>query len=238
MFSTVSFTAIAGGTFTVIPTQVVFEQPGKVKTLTVINQGDELLNTQSIFKTYVQVESVGKLVESNNVITGVPSIMATPVVVQDLAPNTKQDIRLLAIKQSPESETVYRYYVKNLNQQSIDSSGTQFEIAYGVPVFILPQHVNESYNFSYATRDGKSFIKVSNIGNVHVLFKELYIRSSGKAIALGGVGRLLAGSTREILVPANLAKDLSGSKYVNINVAKSGLVDFERESQVNLMIRK
>lgn len=238
MISTVSFTAIAGGTFTVFPTQVVIEQPGKVKTLTVINQGDDLLNTQSTFKSYTQIPSSGKFIESNNVITGIPAIMATPVVVQNLAPNAQQDIRLLAIKQNPESEIVYRYYVKQLNQQSVDVSGTQFEIAYGVPVFILPQHINESYNFSYVAHNGKSFIKATNTGNVHVLFKNLYVQDGTKQVSLGSVGRLLAGSSNELLIPPSLAKSLAASKQININTAKAGLIDFEHESKVQLTISK
>lgn len=237
ILSSLSSLSIADS-FTVVPTQVVFEQPGKVKTLTVINQGDVLLNTQSTFKTYTQVESGGKFIESNSIITGIPVVMATPVVVQNLAPNNKQDIRLLAIKQNPESEIIYRYTVKNLNQLSVDSSGTQFDIAYGIPVFVLPQHINESYNFSYVAHNGKSFIKATNSGNVHVLFKELYIQSDDKRIALGSIGRLLAGSSRELLIPASVMKSLAGGKQINIDIAKADLIDFDRESKVQLTITK
>lgn len=237
ILSVLSFTVVASS-FTVFPTQLVFEQPGKVKTLTVVNVGDDLLNTQSTFSNYIQVESAGKFSESNIMITGVPSIMATPVVIQNLAPMAQQDVRLIAIKQNPESEIVYRYYVKNLNQQSIDSTGAQFEIAYGIPVFVLPQHINESYNFSYTTHNGKSFIKATNTGNVHVMLKNVYVQDRYKKVLLGAVGRLLAGSSNELLIPPSLAKSLANSKQIIINTVKAGLINFDRESKVQLTITK
>lgn len=234
--SLASYSFAAGGSFTIFPTQVVFENPGKVKDITLVNLSDSLLNTQSTLKTYQQKLVNGRLIESNALISGSPAVIATPIVMQNIAPNSKQSIRLLAIRQNPESEIVYRYYVKNLNPRSVDSSGTQFEIEYGMPVFILPQHVNESYNITYVKLNGKPYLKTTNIGNVHVMLKEVYIQSAGKPVAIGTIGRLLAGESMYLSIPSTLDKNLHSQ--INLNVAKAGLINFEQESQVALTITK
>ncbi len=224
------------GSFTIFPTQVVFEAPGKVKDITLVNLSDSLLNTQSTLKTYQQKLVNGRLVESNALISGSPGVIATPIVMQNIAPNSKQSIRLLAIRQNAESEIVYRYYVKNLNPRSVDSSGTQFEIEYGMPVFILPQHINESYSISYVKLNGKPYLKTTNSGNVHVMLKEVYVKSAGKSVPVGTIGRLLAGESMYLSIPSALDKSLTSQ--ISINVAKAGLINFEQESQVVLTINK
>ena len=147
-----------------------------------------------------------------------------------------QNNRLLAIKQNPESEIVYRYYVKNLNPRSVDSSGTQFEVEYGLVVTVLPQHINESYNLSYVKLDGKSYIKTTNTGNVHVLLKEIYLQVADKPVAIGSVGRVLAHETAYVVIPPAVDKSL-GSQ-IKLKVAKAGLVNFDQESQVQLTLTK
>lgn len=234
--SLVSYSFADGGSFTLFPTQVVFENPGKVKEITLVNLSDSILNTQSTLKTYQQKSVNGRLVESNSLITGSPAVIVTPVVMQNVAPNSKQSIRLLAIRQNPESEMIYRYYVKNLNPRSVDSNGTQFEIEYGMVISVLPQHINESYNLSYVKLNGKPYIKTTNTGNVHVLLKEVYLQSAGKPVAIGSVGRVLANQSVYLAVPAALDKSL-GSQ-IQLKVAKAGLINFDQESQVQLTISK
>lgn len=232
-----SYSFADGGSFTVFPTQIIFENPGKVKEITLVNLSDSLLNTQSTLKSYQQKLANGHLVESNALIIGSPAVIVTPVVLQNITPGSKQSIRLLAIRQNPESEIVYRYTVKNLNPRSVDSSGTQFEIEYGMPIFVLPQHINESYIFSYVKLNGKPYIKTTNTGNVHVLLKDVYLLSGDKLpVAIGTVGRLLANQSVYLAVPPVLDKNLGAQ--IKLKVAKAGLINFDQESQVALTISK
>lgn len=236
--SGIGMSCFADGSFSVFPTQVVFEQPGKIKELTLINQSNNVLNTQSTFVSYTQLESQNKLIESNAPITGSPAIMVTPIVIQNVAPNTTQAIRLLAIKQNPESEIVYRYVIKSLSPQSIDSSGTQFEISYGVPVFVLPQKINESYNFIYRQQGKNAYVQVQNTGNVHLLMKNVYIQNGNQKVAIGSVGRLLAGQSTNLNIPPAVYSSLTNKNQIQLNVAKAGLVKFEQESQIQLTLTK
>lgn len=238
LLSGISISCFAAGSFSVFPTQVVFEQPGKIKELTLINQSDNVLNTQSTFVTYQQVESQNKLVELNAPVTGSPAIMVTPIVIQNVAPNTTQAIRLLAIKQNPESEIIYRYVIKSLSPQSIDSSGTQFEISYGVPIFVLPQKINESYNFSYHQQGKNAYIQVQNTGNVHILLKNVYIQVGDKKVSIGSAGRLLAGQTTNLTIPISVYSSLPNKNQIQLNVAKAGLIKFEQESQIQVTLNK
>ena len=90
--SLVNYSFAEGGSFTLFPTQIVFEQPGKVKDITLVNMSDSPLNTQSTLKTYQQKLINGRLVESNSLIIGSPSVIVTPAVMQNIPPNAKQSI--------------------------------------------------------------------------------------------------------------------------------------------------
>ena len=197
---------------------------------------DSSLDTQSTLKLYQQKSINGHLVESNPLMEGSPAVIVTPIVIKNVQPNGKQSIRLLAIKQNPDSEIAYRYYVKNLNPRTVDSSGTNFEIEYGMPIFVLPQNVRENYEFSYLKSNNKSYIKVTNTGNVHVLFKEVYFQNGEKKVPIGSIGRLLSGSTAYVEIPPAL--DKSAASQFTINVAKGGLLNIDQESQVSFTIRK
>lgn len=228
--------SFAESTFSVIPTQIVFEKAGKIKTVTVINQGDSLLNTQSSFKTYNQVQKGLSYNEVNHDLMGSPNIIATPIVLQNIPPSGKQDIRLLAVKQDPESELIYRFYVKNLTTQTLDQNGTQLSVAYGIPVYVLPLNIKESYNFSIIKNGNKNLISISNIGNVHLLFKELFIVNDNKKIAIGTVGRLLPNIKQEFIIPQEYNKLILQNHGLNISIAKSDLINFDQESKINLFV--
>lgn len=225
-------TAPASGSFTVFPIQVVFSAPGKVQELTLINTGAGVLNTQSKLMAYHQIQVKGKLIESNTQISGAPAVIATPVVISGVKPDAKQSIRLLAIRQDESKEISYRYYIKNLVPQSVDTSGTNFEIQYGMPVFVLPKNVNESYTFSYVKQDGRSYLKIANIGNVHIMFKRFALKDGAKSIDIGTISRLLAGDVTYLEIPAKFATQPN----LTVETAKAKLLDFEQADSVSVNV--
>jgi P pilus assembly chaperone PapD len=224
------------GSFTIFPVQVVFTQPGKVQELSLINTGQGILNTQSKLLTYNQSWENGRLIEKNLPISGAPAVISTPVVIANVQPNAKQAIRLLATHQDESKEIVYRYYVKNLVPQSVDSSGTTFEVQYGMPVFVLPKNVIESYNFSYIKQNGKSYLKVANLGNVHLVFKKFALKVNGNHFEIGSIGRLLAGDYGYIEIPKSVAAAIAKHNEIEVLTNKSKLVEFEETIPVTQKI--
>jgi P pilus assembly chaperone PapD len=231
-------TPAVSGSFTVFPIQVIFSSPGKVQELTLINTGKGVLNTQSKLLNYSQSMVKGRLIESNSAIVGAPSVIVTPVVVANVQPDAKQSIRLLAIKQDESKEIVYRYFIKNLVPQSVDSSGTNFEIQYGMPIFILPKNVDEKYAISYVKQNGKGYLKVANTGNVHLVFKHFSVDSGGKSVQIGSVGRLLAGDFAYIEIPAKIDATLAANKSFVVSTNKSKLIDFEQVEPLKIEVTK
>lgn len=230
-------TSVFADGFSVFPTQVVFQNVGKSQEVTLLNASDSVLNTQSIARSYSQKNGPQKvLVESNSPISGTPAVITSPVVVKNVQPNSSQVIRMLAVKQNDESEIVYRYTIKNLNEQKLDSSGALFEIGYGIPVFILPRNVVESYNFSYTKDKGKSYIKIANVGNVHVMFKSISVTANGNKYDLGAPGRILAGNTQYLAIPAKIDSQL-GTRFT-ISTSKPDLIQFEKDSALQVTITK
>lgn len=222
------------GAFSVFPTQVVFDKLGKVQELTLLNLSEQALNTQSKLQTMTQLSKGTTVVESNIDISGSPGVIITPSVVKNLLPDNKQSIRVLAIKQDEESELTYRYFIKNLNAKNVNSTGTDFEIQYGIPIFILPKNINESYTVSYVKINKEPFVAVKNVGNVHIQIKELFANKT----SLGTVGRLLAGQTRYLPIPATVDKSFANGSTVNLQFVKSGLVDFNKEQKLEMSLTK
>lgn len=216
--------------YTVAPIQVEFNRPGKIETLKIYNMGTDPLYAQANLLNYVQHYNLGKLVESNTLITEKSAIVVTPIVFQKIPGKSQQIIRLMAVKQDENKEMAYRLIVKSLTPTSLTTSATTFSIGYSIPVFVLPKTIHEAYTVSYVKEGKKSYLKITNTGNVHISFKDITTLVNGTKQTIPGVTRELPGYYQLVEVPANVAKTFKSGSVVNLTITKAKLMQFDQNT--------
>lgn len=216
--------------FVVTPINVTIEQPGKPLAINVSNRMKYPLYVQTKLFNYSQTYAGGQLKDVVTPISGNAAVLVTPVIIKDIPGERNQIIRVLAMKQDPQKEIVYRLLVKSLTPTDLKSTGALFTIAYSIPVFILPTNINEKFDVKYVKENGKSYLKLENTGNVHVTFRTISIKANGKSYPLNVlIPRVLAGNSELVAIPNNIVAGIEKNGVINAEVLINNLKDVDKK---------
>lgn len=224
--------------FTINPITVTFLMPGKIETIKVTNESDKPLYAQAAIKNYTQSSINGQLVESSGVIKGEAAVMVTPIILRKLPGHQQQILSVVSLAQDESREYTYRLFVHSLVPATPGQPSVEFQIGYSVPIFVLPKNVHESYTAEYVSRGGRAYIKLTNVGNVHISFSTIaaVLKTGNKSASyvIPGMPRILAGSYAIIPVPDKVAKLIKNQANINLRIEKIKLPTIKDKNEFQL----
>lgn len=219
--------------FYVEPTRIVITNIHKASQLNIHNQAPEPQTIQSTLSTMAQYTNKENfLAESNSEITTDPQVIITPLV-SEIKPKSSKILKILALRQMESTELAYRLFVKSIPRLNLTGSGTTIDVAFGIPLYILPKHIIENASYKIIKdkhNQDKYFLKISNTGNVHLNINSIDILDEkNKVLAtVTPAGVILSGKTN--IIPFKLNKHYNAQASFKANIKMQNLINYNTVS--------
>jgi fimbrial chaperone protein len=201
----------------VSPTSVVVQARENASGLSLSNTGSADLHAQVRVYRWTQVDGEDRLEPTQDIAISPPMLK--------LAGGAQQLVRVIRLGAPASTETSYRVIVDELPVDGATPSkpGLQFVLRYSVPVFLMPQGVDDiapALHARLAGVDGSRALEIANNGRQHAQVADLaYVDGNGArhAVAAGLAGYVLPGQAKHWPLPAAIQLSPGGRFEARIN---------------------
>ncbi len=183
-----SFSAQAGGAFSVAPVRIYMTEKDRATAVTLVNEGSTPVALQADINTWSQkIDGTDELVLTEDLILSPPIIK--------LVPNSRQVVRLVLLSPADlNRQRTYRLIVREIPEATAPPKGNTIEVpialALSLPIFITPSGAQREVGCTLAQLPPQELqAKCVNSGTAYAQIREVLLQRSGKAFARfeGGV---------------------------------------------------
>lgn len=211
-------TASAQAALRVQPLSVDVSSPSQASSITLQNNGDEVISLQMRVFEWSQVDGQDRLVPTTEVVASPP--------VARIAPGSNYTIRIARTvgAAAPGAEESYRLWVDELPPASLartEGGTVDVRLRFDLPVFFRGEGTSPSLGWN-AQQDGDVVVvEGTNTGSRHARIEGLAVRAGANEVSLGAGlnGYVLANSTRRWTAPAGSAEALAGGSITVVTGA-------------------
>jgi fimbrial chaperone protein len=213
----------------VSPVSVEVLAPAAAATITLRNEGANLLNAQIRVFRWSQVNGEEKLEPTNDVVASPP--------ITSLAPKTDYTVRLVRVIKQPVSVgESYRLFVDELPEPAARQNRVvTLVMRYSIPVFFYPRdRADAKLGWSVEQRDRRVYVSATNAGDRHVRISALTLHDGNGTTASFGsglTGYVLARSTMRWEAPGNIHRLGNGNTVVISAQSDSGPINVSPSAQ-------
>jgi fimbrial chaperone protein len=192
------------------PLSVEVTSPSQSTSITLQNNGSEVLSLQLRVFDWSQENGEDRLAPTNEVVASPP--------VARIAPGSSYTVRIARTSgaAAADAEESYRLWIDELPPaEARRSEGGQVDVRmrFDLPVFFHGRDTAPELSWSARRSGGELVLEAANSGSRHARIEGLELREGDTAVSFGdGLnGYVLAGSTRRWNAPAGSAAGLGGS---------------------------
>lgn len=204
----VSFSAQAGGAFSVAPVRIYMTEKDRATAVTLINEGTTPVVLQADINTWSQKpDGTDELVLTEDLILSPPIIK--------LAPNSRQVVRLVLLSSADlNRQLTYRLIVREIPEATAPPKENTIEVpialALSMPIFITPSSAKREVNCTLIKLPRQDVqAKCTNSGTAYAQIREVLLQRSGKTFArfeggvyiLPGAQKLFAFKATDVISP-------------------------------------
>ena len=151
----------------IMPINIEVPAPGAASTVTLTNQGGDLLNAQIRIFKWVQLNGQDELVPTRDVVVSPPAVK--------LQPGKKSVIRVVRIGKTPAAtEETYRLIIDELPKPvKAGQAGVGFSVRHSIPVFFSKTGEDVDRSWQASVSKGQFILKAGNAGGRRVHYRDL-----------------------------------------------------------------
>ena len=201
--------ASAQAALRVQPLSVEVDSPSQASSITLQNNGNEVISLQLRVFEWSQVDGQDRLVPTTEVVASPP--------VARIAPGSNYTIRLARTvgAAAPGTEEAYRLWVDELPPASLartDGGTVDVRLRFDLPVFFRGQGATPSVSWNARQEGDRVVVEGTNAGSGHARIQGLAVRAGVDQVSFGAGlnGYVLGNSSRRWTAPAGSAEELAG----------------------------
>lgn len=203
------------------PVNIEVSAPGAASTVTLNNEGSDVINAQIRVFKWIQADGQDQLVPTKDVVASPPAIK--------LGAGKTGVIRIVRLSKTPATtEETYRLIVDEVPKApKASQAGVGFAVRYSVPVFFSAAVTDGELNWKASIMKGQLRLMANNSGGRRVRLADLKIVNGGQTLNIGQglAGYVLGQSSKQWLVTGGAKKFAPGGTIKIIAKGDNGPIE-------------